>query len=481
MAITISKYGDILWGAPASEALKASKIAHYSRFYRSWITSPYNLAQVRQVVEFAKAHNLVLPFEEQEREQVVNRFYQQRIALSREPALQASILPKVLTPFQQVAALYAALVGQSLIADPEAEDRRMAALGAAYRMRHETILIVCRRTERDVWVRDITRVFPKAVIQEFIGAKSATAGFWMVAYEDLQTRARPDFPKMENKRALLIVDHAEYLKRVGSTITDYGTQAESWRSHWVRKLALRVYDRILLTEMPVNLHTLDLRGLLDVLGTSPMFTALGNWFDQKRQAEDLGRDPSELSTLLRATCMVRRAELPYLEPVFQHIPVRALTVEENLNVTSPLHRLGVSKDRGALEWLRDFLKTAKGKVVVVAHHNRVVEALSEGLGIPAIYGKTSTGTRERFLADFCDPAGSRVLVLSDDVPVPENLPRLWAVVLVELLNSPLEQFALAKYLDGNWYCLVAPDNLDYARWDRMDARLKLVRRVLDGE
>jgi hypothetical protein len=116
----------------------------------------------------------------------------------------------------------------------------------------------------------------------------------------------------------------------------------------------------------------------------------------------------------------------------------------------------------------------------LAHHNRVVEALSEGLGIPAIYGKTGSGARERFLADFCDPAGTQVLVLSDDVPLPEYLPRLGAVVLVELLNAPLEQFALAKYLDGNWFCLVAPDNLDYARWDRMDARIKMVSKVLDG-
>jgi len=73
------------------------------------------------------------------------------------------------------------------------------------------------------------------------------------------------------------------------------------------------------------------------------------------------------------------------------------------------------------------------------------------------------------------------LVLSDDVPVPEHLPRLSAVVLVELLNAPLDQFALANYLDGIWYCLVAPDNLDYARWERMDARIKLVSRVLDAK
>jgi superfamily II DNA/RNA helicase len=177
---------------------------------------------------------------------------------------------------------------------------------------------------------------------------------------------------------------------------------------------------------------------------------------------------------------VRRAQLPRLEPVYQNIPVRGLNAEENLKVISPLHRLGVSKDRGALDWLRDFLKDEKGKVVILAHHNRVVEALSEGLEISAVYGKTSPGARERFLADFCDPAGTQVLVLSDDV-MPDYLPRLSAVVLVELLNTPLEQFALAKYLDGNWYCLVAPDNLDYARWERMDTRLQLVRKVLDGK
>jgi hypothetical protein len=93
--------------------------------------------------------------------------------------------------------------------------------------------------------------------------------------------------------------------------------------------------------------------------------------------------------------------------------------------------------------------------------------------------RPALGARERFLADFCNPSGTQVLVLADDV-MPDYLPRLSAVVLVELLNTPLEQFALAKYLDGNWYCLVAPDNLDYARCDRMDARLKLVSKVLDG-
>jgi hypothetical protein len=356
-------------------------------------------------------------------------------------------------------------------------------------MQHPVRIVVCHKRDSAAWAQDIRQVFPDEAIGEFIGAGTAAAGFWLVFYEDLQTRAQPDFPKMENKKALLIVDHAEYLKYVGTTQTEFGSQTESWRSHWVRQLALeiykwkiykgKIYDRILLTEMPVNIHTLDLRGLLDVLGTTPMFTALGNWFDEKRKAEDLGRDPSELFTLLRATCMVRRADLPRLEPVYQHIPVRRLTAEENRNVISPLHRLGVSKDKGAQDWLRDFLKKEKGKVVVLAHHNRVVEALSKELEVPALYGKTSPGARERFLADFCDPSGTQVLVLSDDV-MPDYLPRLSAVVLVELLNTPLEQFALAKYLDGNWYCLVAPDNLDYARWDRMDARLKLVSKVLDG-
>jgi hypothetical protein len=292
---------------------------------------------------------------------------------------------------------------------------------------------------------------------------------------------RPAFPEIDNKKTVLIVDHAEHLKRKGSTVTNYGTQHESRSSHWVRTLAERVYDRILLTEMPVNLHTLDLRGLLDVLGTSPMFTALGNGFDQKRQVENLGRDPSELSTLLRSTCIACRAELPRLEPVYQHIPLRALTTEDKRQVISPLHRVGVSKDEGALSWLDDFLEKTTNKVVVLAHHNRVVEALSEELGIPVVYGKTSLSMREHLLADICDLAESRVLVLSDAVPVPEHLPHLQAVALAELLNAPLHQFALAKYLDGNWYCLVAPDNLDYARWGRTDARLKLVRRVLDGE
>ena len=34
-------------------------------------------------------------------------------------------------------------------------------------------------------------------------------------------------------------------------------------------------------------------------------------------------------------------------------------------------------------------------------------------------------------------------------------------------------------MDGNWYCLVAPDILDYVRCERMDA-VKLASRVLDG-
>jgi len=38
-----------------------------------------------------------------------------------------------------------------------------------------------------------------------------------------------------------------------------------------------------------------------------------------------------------------------------------------------------------------------------------------------------------------------------------------------------------KYLDSNWFCLVVPNNLDYARWESMDARLSLVCKVLDGE
>jgi hypothetical protein len=224
MTITMSEYGDILWGAPASAELKASKIAHYSRFYRSWITSPYNLSQVQRVIDFANAHNLALPFEEQEIEQVRSRFHQERIALSMANTPQEEILPEELDPFQQAATLYAAVTGQCIIADPEARDRRMAALGAAYQMEHPLRIVVCHKRDRAIWEQDIRQVFPDEAIQEFIGTKSAAAGFWMVAYEDLQTRARPDFPKMENKRALLIVDHAEYLKRAGNTVTDYGTQ-----------------------------------------------------------------------------------------------------------------------------------------------------------------------------------------------------------------------------------------------------------------
>lgn len=475
MKTKLSQYGDIIWESDSKETKPPG--ARWSPFYKRWIISPSTTARTSKALEWLKTRGLSLPGEAQSADELVEDFQMARIALSQEVHPREPILDGVLDPFHQAGALYAALVGQCIIADPLPEDRRMAALGAFHRLGHKTCIIVCHRKDRPTWEQDIQQVFKKAVIRDLIGEESAAAGFWMVDYETLQQESAIKFPTLSEK-PLIIVDHAEHLKYSPSSANE-----ESRRSRHVRALAKMVHDLILLTALPFNVHPSDLRGLLNVLDKYSQLHPVQKWLqDRSLPGDALSKnDASTLFSALRATCMVRRGDLAGALPKREYIAIRDLTDDELAVAASAMHQLGLAKIDGALNWFKYFPTIHIGKVLVVAHHNRVVEGLAAGLGAPSIYSKTSPLEREERWEAFCASAGAALLVISDNVHLPSPPPELAAVVQVEILNINrlLERFQPS--LRGVWYCLIAGRHpLDLARWDRSETQYSNVRKILDG-
>lgn len=501
----IDDFGEINWRYQPRELVRELSrlcLASYDWAAKAYITQPVTVALVQEVTAFARRHDLTIhPNREynlsiEQPQALVDYFFLKRLELSQSDSFPADLgkpLQQPLTPYIKAAVVYAVHARNCFIADPDLHDRQLAALAAVHQVQGYPCVLVCREQERDAWQVLITRYLPPEI--QFLEAGAVDCltpapSIWRLDYRSLERGGSlpPDAPSYFS----VIVDHAHFIKN-----------PQAQRTRRVAAIARRVNYRFLVTDFPVNLSPVDLREPLHILGKQSEFDTLDRFLEQvtanpldNREIQYTSnttyqRKLSALYRKLRATCLVRRADDPGLRSQ-EHIqriepgpPPERIDPED---IHSELRRLGLQKVNSAINWLRRFLAGHPGKVLVVAHHNDVVEEIAAVMNIPTIYGKIADEDQRREIAaNLASPDGVQALVVAGDVELGWDLGMVSALVFVELLITPRQLHGFVEHILGQGQDRVLPVHLLYSGlpldWEalkRLELRLDDYDLVVDG-
>lgn len=499
IGIEINRFGEIFWGYLPQELYREREKLQLG--LRDWhtgnryVTWPESLEKIEQVARFVQRHGLEvrskiglslnLP------QALMEYFFSKRIEMSWAEDLQPEKLerpfPANLTPFQLAGADYAAHTHCCFIADIQAIDRRAAALGAIDQADAYPCVLVLPKSEREAWIEQCRDILPLTEILNLVDANERTPkkSIWLVEYSQLEQCYFPFWLPYQ----AVIIDHADLIKNPASI-----------RSQKVAELARPASYRFLLTDFPVNLSPADLREPLQILGKQDSFADLQNfltvespdpldatassllWYKRQQKLEQLYRS-------LRATCLVRRGNDPGLQIRRQVENVKLTRFPEKFkpgDVKSCLRELGLQKAAGVIDWLWKFIPQTPGKILIVAHHNDVVEALATGLNLPAIYRKVGEAERGLHWKDFLALDGPRALVLSAKAALPDSLSGITALVLVEFQFTPQLLSNLVSRILGQdpqaalsiQHLAASESILDQQALDRLELRLENIEIVL---
>ncbi len=497
--LIINSLGEFLWQylpKAQCESLKYQGLGVYDWYHRQYVTWPLDERLAQEAFAFAHAHQIPVHLEGDGPLETsagwASLFFQKRLALSwsTKPIENLPVpINNTLTALQQAGALYAAHTRRCFLADPVAEDRRRAALGAVHLVQGYPCLLIAEEGEQATWRNLVEEILPPnyALIPlEEARPECLSHALVMLPYHRLE-RAKGFLGLGFHPHALL-VDEAEKLKH-----------PQARRTQQVKFLAQKVLYRYLLTDFPVNLSLADLREPLRILGKMADFADLAPFLqtlspdplDNQALSTPLTPYQSQLHACyfrLRQTCLVRRANDPGLriQPQFQAIPFGKIPAEIPMpgNI-HPLHQLGLEKMVEAAAWLHAFLLKTQGKVLVIAHHHDVVEYLAHRLVLPAIYGPVGDTKREQVWEKFREDDECQALIVASKAALPAEFPPLEAIIFVELFTTPDDLTELMRRLPEDdtldLILLHSESALDFLAVDRLQARLFEVGAVLDGE
>ena len=227
---------------------------------------------------------------------------------------------------------------------------------------------------------------------------------------------------------------------------------------------------ILLTGTPAENNPSELGPQLELLGVArKLFGGLwayykeycgghqdsyGNWHTS---GKDVDKDKLlELNRKLRENCYIRRTkaqvqkDLPKLTPVKKYVELPEHLHQRYYELEDRLHEkkdgflqfksevsqmLAEVKVEVALWHIRDLLDHGE-KVVIVAHHKKIIDALTKEFGPLKIDGSVATKKRNEVKAAFREP-GARTIVISDDAAsTGHDLTASCEIVFIELPWNP---------------------------------------------
>jgi len=496
----INDFGEIVWKyqpARIVDGLKNYKLAVYDWSEKAYVSQPTTLDLVLKIADFSRQYQCtVQPNREfgltlENAENLIDHFFMTRFRLSRSRTCFGELNKtpvERLSPFTMAAVQYAVHSRCCFIADPDEVERKIIALAAVHQVEGYPCLLVCRQQERDFWIYQAQQHLCEGIQiidGHMVNANTPRESLWIVDYRDLEHGYYPN-PGLHYRS--IIVDYASYIKN-----------PQAQRTKMVAALARTVQYRFLTTNFPVNITPSDLVTPLKLLNKEQEFSSLNDFFNQvgpnpmdNRTVLDYFTYQKKLGLLyrkLRSTCLVRRAEDPGV-CIQDHLEfIKLNQPPENIQtdlIASPLRRLGIEKIQEAAAWLSDFLNNYSGNVLIIAHHNDVIENLSKMLNLPAIYGKIGSEKLRMANALQMSQNGARAIIIANDVELKWEFDEVTALVFVELLITPMQLYAIAHYLVGvesgktiPAYWLYSNHPLDLDALKRLKLRLSDYSMVMD--
>jgi len=379
-------------------------------------------------------------------------------------------LSGTLRPFQKAAVKYICNNKRVIIADEPGLGKTIEALAAAHSLNAYPIVVVCPASLKLNW---------KHEAEKWLIGK--TASIWdsknkektdiIITNYDIIAKLAGDLRAAEPKT--VIFDESHYIKN-----------RKSQRANAAKEIAKGVEVVIELTGTPVMNRAEELINQLAVIGR--LEDMGGAWTILKRYCWSTSRT-EEFNQNLRATCFVRREkstvlkELPKKQRVVMPVSVNlgdynrkkkqvieyiankmredkdlmarveaAKTKEEKKAIVKEYRKIAKTlsallpeieelkqiaaeaKMPAVIEWIKSFLETEK-KLVVFAHHQKIVKMLAKEFGVPYINQETSLNERQRQVEAFQnDPNVNLIIGTLGTMGVGLTLTAATDVLIVEL-------------------------------------------------
>lgn len=346
--------------------------------------------------------------------------------------------------FQKAGINYALDKERTFIADQQGLGKTIEAIGVIQKEKAYPALIVVPAAVKINWQREFEKWIKGITTTIINGQKNESlpdADVYIINYDIL---AHNESILKTKEFKSIVLDESHYVKNPKAKRTKTATRI-------VKELEIPI--RLLLTGTPLSNRPKELISQLKILEKLDELGGFWNfanrYCDAKRNAFGLdlsgAKNLEELNSNLRAVGFVRREkrevlqELPEKQRTELYVEidnwkeyksaeqdinnwVRTQTQEEgrSYNVVMAealvkmniLKRLvGEGKINSAINWIEDFLETGE-KLVVFAHHRKVLKSLAEHFNAPLIIGGQSDKERQKIIDAFQNNPNVKIVIAS---------------------------------------------------------------------
>lgn len=419
--------------------------------------------------------------------------------------------------YQRAGVAYALAAGGRLfIADEMGLGKTVQALLTLEKSDRWPAVVVVPALLRENWRREIKKWLPHRMTMIARGRKVAAGVFSYAMMADIiiigYDIVKDWLPHLHGMEAA-IFDECHYIKNL-----------KSQRTRACRDLAdtLRpTAPLLMLSGTPLLNRPVELMAQLRVLGKLEQFGGELKFKARYCQGGKGASHSEELNERLRASCYVRRLKvdvLPDLPPKIWAEPivvqdlhladynnvqsrvVRELAeqAKDKLEIADYAHQLArieylrqfavQAKLPATVEWIDEFRETGQ-KLVVMAHHQSVVNCIADHYRTPRIVGGMSDRARQQAIDSFQQNDACQLVVCSlSAAGVGINLTAASNVLFVELPWTPaqLDQAADRCHRIGQTdsvtaWTILADKTIDMQIWDLLQKKRRVVDAVTEGD
>ncbi len=473
----INTYGEIEWHNISEELRKAltnresgkRPLAEWHRRKKCYISYFETVEQIENILLLIKEHNVTLDVNQRfdlfnsSPNELIEEIRKQRREMSQAEEDAKDSLGRQLTRFQLAGASYVFHTKRCIIADPHSADRLAAVLIGLEKLQEYPALLICREKDRSTRIEQIKQYATGTTIYDLqestkMPSKKSKKHIFLLTYS-----------KLEDGINILLGNHdyytviADHIEEMRDASQDNSTFINTQTLVLGRKRRFLLTDRLISGkpqhfEVPIKLldiwNELDKelqtfianpKDLLDMGQTSTP------WLKRRRRV-------AEIYDWLRSGYMVKRSPDIGLEPneIFKtvecspELPERIKRKNKNENMGVPRY-VGLCKAKDILAKIMKYLaEHPEHRILIVAHHNDVVEFLRKGFGIPeppTVYGKERIkGARQKNANKARLIKQGIVMVLAQDIDLDWYIGPIDMIFFAEMRNTYEIQSALRKRL-----------------------------------
>lgn len=475
----VNSFGEIEWHN-ISKALKIAltqkvsgkrKLAEWHWGKRCYVSYIGTVEQIERILKLLKSHNVNLQVNKRSDwfnkspDELIEEIRKQRWEMSRAEEYAKDLPGKVpagATSFQLAGASYVFHTKRCIIADPYSEDRLAEVLVGLDKSQEYPALLICREKDRASRIEEIKRYATEIVIYDLqestrLLPQKSKQYIFLLTYSNIENGINMLLDKHDYYT--VIADHIEEIRDASQNNSNF--------TH-TQRLVRRIKRRFLLTDQLISGKPQHFEVPIKLLGIwNELDKALQTFIESPKDLLDMGqtsthwlehrRQIGEIYHWLRSSGhMLKRSPDIGFEPneIFDTVKCSPALPEwvkqnsKNANMSVPRY-VGLCKAKDIVARVMKYLADhPKHRILIVAHHNDVVEFLRKEFDVPelpTIYGKErAKGARQKIANKARLAKQGIVIILAQDINLDWDIGPIDMIFFAEMRNTYDVQKALRK-------------------------------------